>query len=111
MTNGESVYEYFTIEDIDQLPDGERLFVEINDEPIVVINISGQYYAIGDVCTHDNGPLGDGEVEDNSIVCPRHGAKFDIRNGKALTLPAVKNTPTYPVRVINNQIQIGIKTT
>lgn len=90
------------------LPNGERLFVEIEDRPIVVFNIAGTYYAIGDVCTHDNGPLGDGDLEDHTIVCPRHGGEFDVRTGKAIMLPVVEDIPAYPVRVVNGNLELGI---
>jgi 3-phenylpropionate/trans-cinnamate dioxygenase ferredoxin component len=87
---------------------GERLFVEIDGLPIVVFNIAGELFAIGDVCTHDNGPLGDGLLDGHTVVCPRHGAEFDIRTGKALTLPAVVDIPAYPVRVVEGKIEVGI---
>ncbi len=90
------------------LPNGERLFVEIEGLPIVVFNIAGQLFAIGDVCSHDNGPLGDGMLDGHLVVCPRHGAEFDIRTGKAITLPAVVDIPAYPVRVADGKIEIGI---
>lgn len=90
------------------LPNGERMFIEIEDKPIVIFNIAGTYYAIGDVCTHDDGPLGDGELEDCNIVCPRHGATFDVRNGKATGMPAVIDIPAYPLRVVNGVLEIGI---
>jgi 3-phenylpropionate/trans-cinnamate dioxygenase ferredoxin subunit len=82
--------------------------VEIEEKPIVVFNIAGQYYAIADVCSHDDGPLGDGGLMKYEITCPRHGARFDIRNGEALALPAVVDIPVYPVRIEDGQIQIGI---
>jgi 3-phenylpropionate/trans-cinnamate dioxygenase ferredoxin subunit len=91
-----------------ELPNGERLYVEIEGLPIVIFNIAGQFFAIGDVCSHDNGPLGDGLLDGNLIVCPRHGAEFDIRTGKAVTLPAVVDIPAYPVRVVDGKIEIGI---
>lgn len=91
-----------------ELPNGERLFVEIEGLPIVIFNIAGQFFAIGDVCSHDNGPLGDGLLDGNLVVCPRHGAEFDIRTGKAVTLPAVVDIPAYPVRVVDGKIEIGI---
>lgn len=91
-----------------ELPNGERLYVEIEGLPIVIFNIAGQLFAIGDVCSHDNGPLGDGLLDGNLIVCPRHGAEFDIRTGKAVTLPAVVDIPAYPVRVADGKIEIGI---
>jgi len=104
----ETRLNYIEIAPVKDLPKGERLFVEIENLPIVIFNIAGQLFAIGDVCTHDNGPLGDGLLEDNTIVCPRHGAEFDIRTGKALTLPAVVDIPAYPVKVVDDKIQIGI---
>ncbi len=101
--------EFIAIAAVGDLPSGDRLFIEIDDESIVVFNIAGQYFAIGDVCSHDNGPVGDGElVNDHEISCPRHGAHFDIRTGKALTLPAVVDIPAYPVRVRGGEIEIGI---
>lgn len=90
------------------LPNGERLFVEIDDKPIVVFNIAGQYFAIGDVCTHDDGPLGDGDLEGYNIVCPRHGAEFDARAGKAVRMPAVVDIPAYPVRIRDGNLFVGI---
>ncbi len=74
--------EFVEIAPASELPNGERLFVEVSDRPIVIFNIAGQFFAIGDVCTHDNGPLGDGTLEGYNIVCPRHGAEFDVRTGK-----------------------------
>ncbi|MCS7009949.1 MAG: non-heme iron oxygenase ferredoxin subunit, partial [Anaerolineales bacterium] len=89
----DSQVEFFEIVPISELPPGERLFLELNGRPIVMFNIAGQLYAIGDVCSHDEGPLGDGELEGYLIVCPRHGARFDIRTGKAVLLPAVEDIP------------------
>ncbi len=103
-----SMYEFYAVADASEIPNGERLFFEIGDLPIVVFNIAGQYFAIGDVCTHDGGPLGDGELEGYEVICPRHGARFDVRTGEALTLPAVIPTPYYPVRVVDGQIEVGI---
>jgi 3-phenylpropionate/trans-cinnamate dioxygenase ferredoxin subunit len=103
----ESKIEYVEIGPAD-LPNGERLFVEIADRPIVVFNIAGIYFAIGDVCTHDEGPLGDGDLENFNIVCPRHGAEFDVRTGKVMSMPAAVDIPAYPVRVVNGNIELGI---
>lgn len=100
--------EYIAIAPISELSNGERIFVEIDKLPIVIFNINGEYFAIGDVCTHDDGPLGDGDVEEHQVICPRHGARFDIRSGKALNLPAVVDIPAYPTRVINGQVEVGI---
>jgi 3-phenylpropionate/trans-cinnamate dioxygenase ferredoxin subunit len=100
--------EYLDIAPASELPNGERLFVDIGDRPVVVFNIAGQFFAIGDVCSHDDGPLGDGDIEGDNIICPRHGGEFEIRTGKALQLPAVVDIPAYPVRVVDGMIQIGV---
>jgi len=104
----ESKIEFVEIAPASELPNGERLFVEVADRPLVIFNIAGQYFAIGDVCTHDDGPLGDGEIEGFNIVCPRHGAEFDVRTGKVMQMPAVVDVPAYPVRVVEGMIQVGI---
>jgi 3-phenylpropionate/trans-cinnamate dioxygenase ferredoxin subunit len=90
------------------LPDGKRIFIEIDGIPIVVFRTGGELFAIADACSHDNGPLGDGDLDGFEIICPRHGARFDIRTGKALALPAVVDIPAYPVRVVDQQIEVGI---
>ena len=99
--------EFVAIAAVDDIPNGERLFIEVDNEFVVVFNIAGDYYAIADLCSHDDGPLGDGEIEGFEVVCPRHGARFDVRTGEALTLPAVEGIPAYPVRVIEGQIEVG----
>lgn len=104
----ESQVEYVEIAPLASLPPGERLFVEMDGKPIVIFNIAGNLYAIGDVCTHDDGPLGDGELEDLEVVCPRHGGRFDLRTGKVTSMPAVVDIPAYPVRIVEGMIEIGI---
>jgi 3-phenylpropionate/trans-cinnamate dioxygenase ferredoxin component len=103
-----SILEFVEIAPIDQLSPGERLFVELGGKSIVLFNLAGNLFAIGDVCSHDNGPVGDGEIEDDQIICPRHGARFDIRTGKAKSLPALLDIPSYPVRVEQGMVEIGI---
>jgi len=103
-----SKVEYLEIAPADQLPEGERLYIEVSGKQIVIFNLAGKLFAIGDICSHDNGPVGDGEIEENEIICPRHGGRFDIRTGKATSLPAVVDIPSYPVRVVEGRIEIGV---
>jgi 3-phenylpropionate/trans-cinnamate dioxygenase ferredoxin subunit len=100
--------EYVTIGEVNDLPPGERLFVAINEAQIIVFNLAGKLFAIGDVCSHDGNVLDDAPVEGWDVVCPRHGARFDIRNGKAISLPAVVDIPAYPVRVRDKHIEVGV---
>jgi 3-phenylpropionate/trans-cinnamate dioxygenase ferredoxin subunit len=104
----ESKVEFLEIAPISELPDGERLFVEIGGKPIVIFKIAGQYFSIADVCSHDDGPVGEGQLEGYKITCPRHGAQFDVRTGKVIQMPAVVDIPAYPVRVIDDMIHLGI---
>ncbi|MBE7435362.1 MAG: non-heme iron oxygenase ferredoxin subunit [Anaerolineales bacterium] len=104
----ETKADFVEIAPASELPNGERLFVELGDKPIVVFNIAGQFFAIGDVCSHDDGPLGDGVIEGFNVVCPRHGAEFDICTGKVTQMPAVVDIPAYPVMVRDGTIFIGI---
>ncbi len=100
--------EYISIAASDEIPNGDRLYVEIDGGSIVVFNIAGTYYAIADICSHDDGPLGDGELDGYEVSCPRHGAEFDVRTGKVLSLPAIVDIPAYPVRVVDGEIEIGL---
>jgi 3-phenylpropionate/trans-cinnamate dioxygenase ferredoxin subunit len=93
---------------LSELLDGRRLFLEIDDVSIVVFNIAGNIFAIADVCSHDDGPLGEGEVDGDEIVCPRHGARFNLRTGKALSLPAVVDIPAYPIQIKEQKILVGL---
>ncbi len=108
MTEQEGNVKFYQVVKVTDLPEGERLIFEIENHPIVLFNVKGELFATGDLCSHDEGPIGDGEIEGEVIICPRHGAKFDIHTGKALTLPAVTGIPTYPVRILQEYIEVGI---
>ena len=107
-TLDQSAIEFLDITPLEQLPPGQRIFVEVEDRPIVVFNIAGGLFSIADVCSHDDGPVGEGDLEGFAITCPRHGAEFDVRSGKVLKMPAVVDIPAYPVRVLDGMIQLGI---
>jgi 3-phenylpropionate/trans-cinnamate dioxygenase ferredoxin subunit len=101
--------EFSFVANEEDLPENSRLFIDWNNEPVVILNLAGSVYAVGDVCSHDNGPLGDGEVEGFDLVCPRHGAHFDIRDGKATRGPAFRDIPSYAIKVEDGKIFIGKK--
>ncbi len=100
--------EYVTVATIDELPAGQRKLVDIDGERIVVFNLAGKYFAIRDACSHDDGPVGEGRVEGVEIECPRHGARFNLETGRALTLPAIVDVPAYPVRLVGDEVQVGL---
>jgi 3-phenylpropionate/trans-cinnamate dioxygenase ferredoxin subunit len=88
------------------IPEGEVRVVECGERSLAVSNIGGELYAIDNVCTHDGGPLGEGRLRGNRVICPRHGAAFDARTGKVLTLPAVRSVNSYPVTVDGDGVYI-----
>lgn len=100
--------EFVAVAEEKELKNGERIIVEFDEFSIVIFNIAGKLFAIGDVCSHDDGPIGEGELEEFEVACPRHGAHFDIRDGKVLSMPAVEDIPAYPVRVKHGQIEVGV---
>ena len=108
---GQESIEYFRIAKLDELGSGGQLYVEIGDLELVVFRIADEIFAIGDVCSHDGAPLGEGELEGHEVICPRHGARFDVRSGQATELPAVVDIPAYPVRVDGGHIEVGIPLT
>ena len=75
---------------------------------IALFNIDGEYYCIGDVCSHDDGPVAEGECDGFEIQCPRHGARFDLRDGRVLCFPAIRDIPSYPVSIKGDLVQIEI---
>lgn len=89
------------------LSPGQKILVEYEGEPVGLFNLDGEYFAISDVCTHDGGPLVEGELHGDVIVCPRHGARFDVRTGQVRTLPAYRAVPTYAVKVEGDDILIA----
>lgn len=99
--------DYITIATTEEVKPGERIVVEIGRKWIAVFNVDGTYYAVEDRCTHDDGPLADGELFDCEIECPRHGARFDVRTGEVTAPPANVNVPTYEVRVEGDEIQVA----
>jgi 3-phenylpropionate/trans-cinnamate dioxygenase ferredoxin subunit len=96
---------------LEQLPPGEVKIVHVGSISIGVYNLGGQFYALEDRCSHDDGPLceGDFDVEEGYAVCPRHGSQIDIRTGEALTLPAVFPVDTFPVTVEDGVVKVEIR--
>ena len=101
--------DFVPVAKVSEIPDPGRRLVEVDERLIVVFHAAGNFYAIDDVCTHDGGPLGDGLLEGFSIACPRHGAQFDIRDGRALTMPATKPTVAHEVKVVDGNILVRLK--
>jgi len=99
--------EYVKVCGETDIPDPGKQVFEVAGRFVVVFHVDGQFYALEDACSHDGNPLGEGQLEGFQIVCPRHGARFDIRTGQALCMPAVRPTPAYEVKVENGQVLVA----
>jgi 3-phenylpropionate/trans-cinnamate dioxygenase ferredoxin subunit len=95
---------------VDELPPGSVKIVRAGQVAVGVYNLDGEYYAIEDRCSHDDGPLAEGDFDpdDAVVVCPRHGSRFDIRTGRPLTLPAYQPVDTFPVVVEDGWVKVEL---
>ncbi len=100
--------EFVKIAQVGDLSDPGKLIIPVGDRLVVLFCLDQQFYCMDDVCTHDGGTLGDGELAGCQIMCPRHGAKFDIRTGEALTMPATENNLTHEVKVEGTDILVRL---
>lgn len=91
------------------LPPGAKLLIEVGERSIAVFNVEGSFFAIDDICTHDGGPLADGDFEGAEVQCPRHGARFDVRTGQALCLPAFEPVTTHRVEVRGDDVFVALE--
>ena len=100
--------EFVKLATTSEIPPGKVNVYEVDGRQIAVCNVDGTFYAIDDVCTHDGGSLDQGQLEGDQIECPRHGARFDVKTGRPLTLPAVMPVQSYPVQVEGDEIKVQV---
>ena len=95
---------------VEDLPPGSVKIVNVGSVAVGVYNLDGDFYAIEDRCSHDDGPLAEGEFDPETgvAICPRHGANFDIRTGRPLTLPAYEPVDTFPVVVEAGVVKVDV---
>jgi len=92
----------------DELPPGQGKCVEVKQRRIALFNVAGRCYAIDDTCPHRGGPLSEGELEGEAVVCPWHGAVFDLATGEVSRFPAAVGVATYEVRIDGGEIAIAV---
>lgn len=98
--------DWVDVAPVDDFPPGGSRVVDADDVMIAVFNLDGEYYAIEDVCTHDGGELASGAIEGEEIICPRHGARFNIKTGEVTAPPAYEAVAAFPVRVRDGMVQV-----
>lgn len=99
--------EFVRVATVSEIAPGSARRIEIGDEPVAIFNVDGEFYAIGDTCSHEEASLSEGDVFGDVVECPLHGAEFDLRTGQARTLPAVQPVPSYEVKVEGDAILLG----
>ncbi len=99
---------YVVVATTAEIPPGEHKVLEAGEQTIVIFHEGDTFYALANVCPHDDGPLGEGLCQDHEIICPRHGSRFDFRTGKVLSFPAVVDVPSYPVKVDGDKILVKL---
>lgn len=92
-----------------EIPEGHVRVVQVGEEEIALCNVGGTIFAVANVCTHDDGPLGDGYLLGDEIECPRHGARFNVTTGAVRTLPAIVPIPTFEVKIDGDDILVDVE--
>jgi 3-phenylpropionate/trans-cinnamate dioxygenase ferredoxin subunit len=102
--------DFVAVAKVTDVADPGKELVEVGERLVVLIHAAGHWYALDDICTHDGGPLSDGplDAEAGTIACPRHGAKFDVKNGAALTMPATKRTKSHEVKIDGDRVLVRL---
>lgn len=95
-------------EDVQLEPGRVRVF-EVGERRVAICNVAGELHAIDDVCTHDGGSLDQGQLDGTEIECPRHGARFDVRDGRVTRLPAFAPVESFPVRLSNGVVEVDVE--
>ncbi len=101
--------KYVTVAKVGDLEPGELMYVEVGDEPVCLINLDGELFALNDTCTHEEASLSDGTIEGDEIECPLHGGAFAIRTGQPVAFPVVVPVETYGVRIAGDEVQVAVK--
>ncbi|MBM4075352.1 MAG: non-heme iron oxygenase ferredoxin subunit [Planctomycetes bacterium] len=96
--------DFERVADVSDLAPGERLSIVVDDVPALLVRVNEEFFAIEDVCTHDGQPLTNGAIHDCQIICPRHGARFDLKTGAALCMPATEPVKTLEIQIRNGTI-------
>ena len=98
--------DFVKVADTNDIQPSHMKEVQVDGERICIVNVEGKYYAIGNICTHEGGPLADGTLEDYEVECPWHASKFDVRTGEVKEPPASEPEPVYQIKVDGNKILI-----
>jgi len=100
--------EFVKVASTNEIASGQARLVNIKGKEIALFNIEGTFFALENACTHEEGPLAEGEIEGHEVTCPWHGARFDVRTGEVLCGPAYEDVARYNVRVTGTDIEVEL---
>ncbi|RMH23337.1 MAG: non-heme iron oxygenase ferredoxin subunit [Acidobacteria bacterium] len=100
--------EFHPVAKKSEIPEGGAICVTVEGKSVALFNLGGEIYALADECTHEEGPLSEGEIEGDEVECPWHMARFNIKTGKVLCEPACEDVATYPVRVVGDDVEVAV---
>ncbi len=100
--------ELIKVATLSEIPSGTCLHVEVAGQEVAIFNVEGTIYAMGGTCTHQGGPLGEGDLDGTVVTCPWHGAQFDVTTGQVVGPPAAQNEPAYEVVVEGEDISVDV---
>ena len=100
--------KYVRVARAEDIPAGTGMYYDVDGVPVAIFHVDGHFYATTDTCTHEEASLSEGELDGEIVECPLHGARYNVRTGRVLALPAVTNLPTYPCRVLGTDVEVEI---
>lgn len=103
------VSKFVKVAGVGDIASGVCKKVVVDGQPVALYNVEGEFYATDDTCSHAEASLSEGELDGHEAICPLHGARFDVRTGRALSLPAVMPIDTYIVRVEGNDVLVSLE--
>jgi len=98
--------DWVNVDHVNNWQDGEHKIIDIDDTPVAIFKIGGEFYAIEDICSHDGTEIADGQLEGETIICPRHGARFCLKTGAVQSAPAYENITSFPVKITDEIVQV-----
>jgi 3-phenylpropionate/trans-cinnamate dioxygenase ferredoxin subunit len=101
--------EFVKVARTDEIAPGQARLIDVKGKQIALFNVNGEFFAIDNMCTHEEASLAEGELSGHEVICPLHGAKFDVRTGEVLGPPAYDDVASYKVRVMGTDIEIDVE--
>jgi 3-phenylpropionate/trans-cinnamate dioxygenase ferredoxin subunit len=101
--------DFLRVAGVDEIPVGTMKSFKVEHQRLAIARTADGFFAVADECSHDAAPISDGEIDDNEVVCERHGARFDLKTGSVTAPPAIVPIDTFPLKIDGNDILVKIE--